>query len=284
MKIKKHKKPPWLRTKLPSGEDYVKLIKILRKNRLHTVCQEAKCPNMGECFSCGKATFMILGDICTRDCRFCAVTHGEPVGTDHQEPENLALVVKELNLNYVVITSVTRDDLPDGGAGHFAETIRAVRKASPGTKIEVLIPDFKGCPHALKTVMDEKPEVLNHNVETVPSLYSSARPQAVYSRSLELIERAGKLSKDIVIKSGIMVGLGEKKEEVLELMKDLAERGCHILTIGQYLAPSKGHLPVAEYVKPEEFNFYKEAGEAAGIKKVVSGPLIRSSYYRSDIL
>jgi len=279
-----NRKPAWLRTKLPSGENYVKLINILKKRHLHTVCQEAKCPNIGECFSCGKATFIIMGDICTRDCRFCAVKHGIPGEPDPDEPENVASMVKELALNYAVITSVTRDDLPDGGAEYFARTVKEIRKLSPGTKIEVLIPDFGGCERALKTVIDAGPEVLNHNIETVPGLYDIARPQAIYSRSIELIKRSAMVSHGMVIKSGLMVGLGEKKEEVLDVIKDLINAGCQILTIGQYLSPTKNHLPVKRYLSPEEFIFFKEAGESMGMKKVVAGPLIRSSYYRSDIL
>ena len=278
------KKPLWLRTKLPSGKNYGKLVNILKDRNLHTVCQEARCPNIGECFSCGKATFLIMGNICTRNCSFCAVTHGSPEKPDTSEPEQIALTVLKLNLSYSVITSVTRDDLPLGGSEYFAETVRAIKKLSPGTKIEVLIPDFQGNKKALETIISSGPDVLNHNVETVPSLYHSVRPQAIYGRSIDLIRMAGEINKDIIIKSGLMVGLGETKEEILSVIKDLVDAGCQILTIGQYLSPSKNHFPVDRYITPEEFIFFREEGEKIGMKKVVSAPLVRSSYYRSDIL
>ncbi|MEQ8187587.1 MAG: lipoyl synthase [Candidatus Eremiobacterota bacterium] len=278
------KKPLWLRTKLPSGKNYGKLVNILKDRNLHTVCQEAKCPNIGECFSCGKATFLIMGNICTRDCRFCAVTHGTPGLPDPSEPDHIALTVLKLNLSYSVITSVTRDDLPLGGAEHFSETVRAIKKISPGTKIEVLTPDFQGSKKAVETVISSEPDVFNHNVETVPSLYHAVRPQAIYERSIEVIKMAREINKDIIIKSGLMVGLGETKEEILSVIKDLVDAGCQILTIGQYLSPSRNHFPVDRYITPEEFIFFKEEGEKIGMKKVVSAPLVRSSYYRSDIL
>ncbi|HPZ09587.1 MAG TPA: lipoyl synthase [Candidatus Eremiobacteraeota bacterium] len=277
-------KPPWLRTRLPSGENYRKLISILKEMHLHTVCEEARCPNIGECFSCGKATFMILGNICTRNCRFCAVSHGVPEQVDPCEPENVALTISKLNLKYAVITSVTRDDLCDGGAEHFAKTIRAIKKISPETKIETLIPDFQGNEDALRLVLSSEVNVLNHNIETVPELYHSVRPEAIYERSIDLIRKAAGISRDIVIKSGIMAGLGETKVQIMAVIKDLIKAGCHILTIGQYLSPSKEHLPVHRYLTPEEFEVFREEGERLGMKKIISGPLIRSSYFRSDIL
>lgn len=276
------RKPEWLRTKLPSGAGYSNIVNLLRKSKLHTVCQEAKCPNMGECFSCGKATFLIMGNICTRNCRFCAVNHGIPEPLDVNEPQEVAFSIARLNLTYGVITSVTRDDLPDGGAGHFASTVKSVRRLNPSMKIELLIPDLKGDVNALKTILLARPDVLNHNLETVPELYDTVRPQAIYSRSLELLKNAKKLSPDITTKSGLMVGLGETKEQVLDVIKNLLEVDCDILTIGQYLAPSEQHLPVNRYVTPEEFQYFKDEGEKLGIKKVISAPLIRSSYYRGN--
>jgi lipoic acid synthetase len=280
--VKVIKKPYWLRTKLPSGINYSKIVNLLRDSKLHTVCQEAKCPNIGDCFSCGKATFLIMGNICTRNCRFCAVSHGIPEPPDKNEPQEVALSIAKLNLTYGVITSVTRDDLPDGGAGHFAETVKSVRHLNPSMKIELLIPDLNGDREALETILLSEPDVLNHNLETVPDLYDTVRPQAIYSRSLKLLKNAKKLSHEITTKSGLMVGLGETIEQVVDVIKDLVNAGCDILTIGQYLAPSENHLPVNRYVRPEEFEYLKEEGEKLGIKKVISAPLIRSSYYRGN--
>ncbi|MEW6116614.1 MAG: lipoyl synthase [Nitrospirota bacterium] len=250
---------------------------LLRGHRLSTVCEEARCPNRGYCFSKPTATFMILGDCCTRDCAFCAVATGAPSAVDAAEPERVAEAAHALGLKYVVITSVTRDDLPDGGAAHFAATITAVRSTLPDTKIEVLTPDFKGDEHALQTVLEARPDVFNHNIETVKRLYARVRPQADYERSLQVLQRAKEIAPDIATKSGLMVGLGETESELLELFGDLRQTGCSVLTIGQYLRPTKKNLPVVEYIKPEIFNDLKERALALGFAFVASGPLVRSS-------
>ena len=275
------RKPEWLKVKSTTGKVNQEVAEMLRALNLHTVCQEAGCPNCGECFSRQTATFMILGNLCTRNCRFCNVTKGEPSAVDINEPSNIVKAVLALNLKYVVITSVTRDDLPDGGASHFANVITALKEGCRDTKIEVLIPDFQGDNDALKMVIDAKPDIINHNVETVPRLYKDVRPMADYSRSLELLSNV-KDASDIITKSGIMVGLSETFDEVVEVMKSLLEHKCDILTIGQYLAPSKNHIPVFEYVHPDVFAKYKEIGEKMGFKTVVSGPLVRSSYLAEE--
>jgi lipoic acid synthetase len=277
------RKPDWLKVKIRSGLEANTVNGILERLSLHTVCQEANCPNLMECFSKKTATFMILGSQCTRNCRFCNVTKGKPEPVDEKEPINVANAVKELGLKYVVITSVTRDDLNDGGAGHFAKVVENIKDINKDTIVEVLIPDFKGDELALEKVVKAKPEVINHNVETVPRLYSSVRPMAIYERSLKLLENVKKMDKDILTKSGIMLGLGEKEEEVIDLMKDLLEVDCDMLTIGQYLAPSKKHHPVIEYVHPDQFEKYKEIGMDLGFKFVASSPLVRSSYHAEEV-
>ena len=267
--------PEWIKVKSPMGGHDTK--QILRNHRLSTVCEEARCPNMGECFSKPAAAFMILGSACTRNCGFCSVEFSAPKPLDEMEPERVALAAKDMGLKYVVVTSVTRDDLPDGGAGHFAETVKAVKKHLPKTTVEVLTPDFKGDYDSLKTVLDSAPDVYNHNVETVPRLYPYVRPQANYERSLNVLRNAKKIALDINAKSGLMVGLGETFNEVVSVLKDLKDAGCDTVTIGQYLRPGKQNLPVKEYVRPEIFNEYKETAVKIGFKYVASAPLVRSS-------
>jgi lipoic acid synthetase len=269
-------KPKWLRISLRFDAVAQGLERDLAGAGLHTVCQEACCPNQGECFSRGVATFLILGNICTRDCRFCAVRHGKPLPPEQDEPIRVAEEVARLGLRYAVITSVTRDDLEDGGAGHFAAVIEAVRSRCPGTAVEVLVPDFKGSESALRTVIEASPEVLNHNMETVERLYKAVRPQAVYRRSLELLRLSS--SEGLFTKSGLMVGLGETKDEIRATMADLLKTGCRALTIGQYLRPSPAHHPVVQYVEPELFEEYKEMALSMGFEAVASSPLVRSSY------
>jgi lipoyl synthase len=270
------KRPDWLKVKLPSGENYNDVRNLMRRQQLNTVCEEARCPNMAECWNHRTATFMILGDTCTRSCGFCNVKVGMPTELDLDEPRRVAESVTELKLRHVVITSVNRDELQDGGASIFAETVRLIRESSPETTIEILIPDFRGVEEAFLTIIKNPPEILNHNLETVPRLYHAVRPQAKYERSLDLIRWFKE--RYLKTKSGIMVGIGEKPDEVLELMKDLAANGCDILTIGQYLQPSKNHLPVNRFVPLEEFRMYKEEGLRMGFKIVESSPLVRSSY------
>lgn len=272
------RKPEWLKKKLPNKKSLDSMQEMVRHLRLHTVCEEANCPNVGECFGNKTATFMILGETCTRGCRFCAVGKGAVLPPDPEEPRHLAEAVKELGLKHAVITSVTRDDLPDGGAAHFAAAIREVRRLNPHTTIEVLIPDFQGDEEALQVVLDAKPEILNHNIETVPSLYAKVRPGASFERSVELLRRVKAYDPAILSKTGIMVGLGETPAEMTTVMERLVTVGCDIFTIGQYLQPSKEHLPVEAYVTPEQFEAYKEEGLALGLAFVESGPFIRSSY------
>lgn len=272
-------KPEWLRIKARNTDQVMQVRAMLRKLSLHTVCQEAACPNLVECFGRRTATFMILGSNCTRNCSFCNVTKSEPEPLDQQEPEKVARATKELGLKHVVITSVTRDDLADGGAGHFASVIRAVQRTCPDTVIEVLIPDFKGEESALLTIVEAGPHIINHNVETVPRLYPAVRPMALYDRSISLLKNVKQMDKDIHTKSGIMVGLGEQYDEVLCVMGDLVAVGCDLLTIGQYLAPSRDHHPVIEYIHPDLFEAYKRDGLRLGFKYIASGPLVRSSYH-----
>jgi lipoic acid synthetase len=273
----KRERPDWLKVKIPSGENYARLKGLIDGHKLHTVCEEARCPNMGECWNAGTATFMILGDTCTRSCGFCAVKTGRPGFLDTDEPYRVAEAIRIMKVRHAVITSVNRDELPDGGAAIFAETIRQARQVNPEIRIEVLIPDFRGVAWALQLVIDEHPDILNHNTETVPRLYTRVRPQAKYPRSLELIQRAHEAG--MVTKSGLMLGLGERTEEVLEVMGDLRTHHCDILTLGQYLQPTREHLPVDRYVPPEEFRRFKEKGLAMGFRHVESGPLVRSSYH-----
>jgi lipoic acid synthetase len=271
------RKPPWLKMKMPAGEEYATLLHLVKDHRLHTVCQSAKCPNMGECWAAGTATLMILGDVCTRSCGFCHIATGRPPELDLDEPRRVGDAVRIMNLGHVVITSVNRDELPDGGAQVWTETIRQIRAQSPGTSVEVLIPDFCGDWGALQLVLDEKPEILNHNIESVPRLYKTVRPQAKYHRSLQLLQ----IAKDqgLVTKTGMMLGLGETEHEIDAVLDDLVAISCDILTLGQYLQPTPQHLPVERWVHPDEFRAWKERGERKGIRHVESGPLVRSSYH-----
>lgn len=279
-----NRKPEWLRIRVRNNGDISQVEGILQRLSLHTVCEEANCPNRMECFSRKTATFMILGRVCTRNCRFCNVEGGIPEPVDDDEPEHAADAVKELGLLHSVITSVTRDDLPDGGAGHFARTIRAIRDKCPGTIVEVLIPDFKGDKAALETVVKAAPDIINHNVETVPRLYRGVRPQARYERSLQVLKNVKSMNDKIYTKSGIMVGLGESRDEVIEVFKDLRDAGCDFLTVGQYLAPSEKHYPVKEYVHPDVFADYRQIALDVGFAYAASSPLVRSSYNASEAL
>ena len=275
-----HPRPDWLRVKFFSGPNYQDLKRLMRTLQLNTVCESARCPNMGECWEHGTATFMILGNICTRACGFCAVPSGKPAGPpDEQEPDRVAEAVERMALRYAVVTSVNRDDQPDGGAAIFARTITEIRRRVPACKVEVLIPDFRGEWNALETVIAARPDVLNHNTETVPRLYHEVRKGAVYSRSLELLRRAKSLAPEMPTKTGLMLGLGEEREEVLAAMRDLAAQGTDILTLGQYMQPTREHLPIVRYVHPDEFAEYKKLGEQMGFAHVESGPLVRSSYH-----
>ena len=271
-------KPPWLRRRLPSGPAFEQTRRRMRMGRLHTVCQEAQCPNMFECFSRHTATFLILGERCTRNCSFCAVQGGPQEPPDSDEPQRVAETVAEMNLAYVVITSVTRDDLEDGGAGLFAATIRAVHKLKPEVAIEVLIPDFQGNRQALHAVLDARPDVLNHNVETVPRLYPAVRPQARYVRSLNLLQEADRYAPVIPTKSGVMLGLGETDSEIRQVLRDLRQVNCRIVTLGQYLRPSPGHHPVERFVTPEDFDHWRQVALEMGFDQAASGPFVRSSY------
>ena len=273
-------KPPWLKVRFPAGDRYQQIKGLLRENELHTVCEEARCPNIGECFNAGTATFMILGDICTRACGFCAVKTGRPENEpDVLEPYRLAQAVRSLGLDYVVITSVNRDDQPDGGASIFAGCIQAIRHDNADCRVEVLIPDFMGNWEALETVVRAQPYVLNHNIETAPRLYGRVRPKAKYERSLELLRTAKRLDPSLRTKSGMMVGLGETQDEIFRVMADLRESDVDIITIGQYLRPSEKHLPVERYYPPEEFEPFVEHGRRPGFQHVEAGPLVRSSYH-----
>ena len=274
------RKPPWIRVRAPSGPAVSRVKRLLREQGLHSVCEEASCPNLGECFSHGTATFMIMGDLCTRRCPFCDVAHGRPNPLDPNEPGRLAETIGALALRYVVITSVDRDDLRDGGAGHFAACVQAVRAASPGTRIEVLVPDFRGrMDAALEKLATAPPDVFNHNLETVPRLYRKARPGSDYEWSLDLLERFKAEHPRVPTKSGLMVGLGETYDEIVAVMQDLRRHRCEMLTIGQYLQPSRHHLAVERYWEPAEFDALAEAAHALGFDNVASGPLVRSSYH-----
>ena len=275
-------KPNWLKVKLPTGQRYQEMRNIISQNNLHTVCESAACPNKGECWNLGTATFMILGNICTRSCGFCNVQTGKPNELDLNEPERIAEAVKKLSLHYVVITSVNRDELKDGGASIWAKTIEAVKKIDQSIKVEILIPDFAGKRPALNTVLNAKPDVVNHNIETVPRLYSKVRPQAKFEQSLELLKIAK--SKGFTTKSGMMLGLGETEQEVIEVFEHWSKVKCDIITIGQYLQPTKDHLPVVDFVTPEAFNRYAQIGKSMSFRSVFSGPLVRSSYHAAEQL
>ena len=276
-------KPPWIRSEYRRG-DIEKMEALMSGLSLNTVCREANCPNRGECFHLHTATCMILGSRCTRNCRFCNVAHGVPAPVDPEEPEHVAEAAAKLNLKHVVITSVTRDDLPDGGAAHFAAVTRAVKRRVPGVSVELLIPDLRGDAAALDVILDSRPEVLGHNLETVPRLYPAARREADYGRSLKMLATAKEHSPETVVKTGIMVGLGETPDEVEALMRDAAAAHCDALTVGQYLRPSPEHLPVAEYVTPEQFERYAELARKLGFSSVMSGPMVRSSYHAAKML
>ncbi|MCF3096170.1 lipoyl synthase [Aeromonas australiensis] len=275
------RKPDWMRIKLPPSSQKIEHIKsTLRKNKLHSVCEEASCPNLAECFNHGTATFMIMGAICTRRCPFCDVAHGRPLALDPEEPKKLALTIKEMNLKYVVITSVDRDDLRDGGAQHFADCIREIREHSPQTRIEILTPDFRGrMEQALEVFRETPPDVFNHNLETAPRMYRVARPGADYKWSLELLRRIKEMHPHVPTKSGLMMGLGETNEEIVEVLKDLRAHGVNMLTLGQYLQPSRHHLPVKRYVPPAEFDELKEVAMELGFSHAACGPFVRSSYH-----
>ncbi|MCM2283917.1 MAG: lipoyl synthase [Desulfobacula sp.] len=282
-KIIKTGKPAWLKKSLPKGGDYQRVRNLLSRAGLHTVCKEASCPNMFECFSKDTATFMILGSECTRNCRFCNITNNTPSPVDPGEPLRVAKAALDLKLNYIVVTSVTRDDLNDGGASHFAATLRAIRSLAAHARIEVLIPDFKGDREALKTVLAAKPDVLNHNIETVASLYPRVRPEAGYERSLSLLQAAKSMDPALPVKSGIMVGLGETPEELEETLKDLFAHGCDIITLGQYLQPTPNHLRVERYYSPEEFTALEKLARSMGFQKIAAGPFVRSSYQAHEL-
>lgn len=274
------RKPDWLRVRCASGSEVERITGILRNNKLHTVCEEANCPNMGECFRHGTATFMIMGDVCTRKCPFCDVAHGRPALLDGDEPGNLARAAQLMGLKYVVITSVTRDDLADGGSSHFAKCIEEIRRLNPSIKIEILVPDFRNkLEQALAGLGKHLPDVFNHNLETVPRLYGNVRPGSDYLWSLHLLRCFGERFSQIPTKSGLMVGLGETVKEVIQVMKDLRKSGCEMLTIGQYLRPSSNHLPVKKYITPDQFDYLKRVGLDLGFSHVESGPLVRSSYH-----
>ena len=277
------RKPPWLRRRLPSGPAYEEVKGLIRGAHLHTVCEEARCPNMWECFSNRTATFLILGDVCTRNCRFCAVAHATPGPLDPAEPSRVAEAAEKMGLRHVVVTSVTRDDLPDGGAAAFAETVKALRDRLPEASVELLIPDFQGRTGDLETVVDARPDVLNHNLETVERLYAEVRPEAGYRRSLDLLARVRQNAPELPAKSGLMLGLGERPEEVRAALRDLLEAGCRMLTLGQYLQPSTAHLPVERFVPPEEFEAWRALALALGFEQVASGPFVRSSYRAGEL-
>lgn len=279
---KLNRKPPWLKKRIPAPSGMRRMREILHRQNLHTVCESARCPNIGECFAKPTATFMILGDLCTRACRFCGVEHGSPGALDPNEPRRVAETARGLGLKHVIITSVTRDDLPDGGAEQFACTIRQIRRFLTRATVEVLTPDFMGSMDALGTVLNEKPDIFNHNLETVKRLYPAVRPQAQYDRSLKILAQAKRLFPGIKIKSGAMVGLGESPSEIFELMKDLRSVGCDILTIGQYLQPTRVNLPVSEYIHPELFEEYARKGYELGFEYVFSAPFARSSFNAED--
>jgi lipoic acid synthetase len=276
--------PDWLKVKLGSGEIYAKMKSLLRKSKLHTICEEAKCPNIAECFGSGTAVFLILGDICTRNCRYCYVKHGKPLPLNPDEPRDVAESVRQLGLNYVVITSVTRDDLEDGGASVFYDTVIEIKKLNQDCTIEVLIPDFKGNIESLKTVIKSNPDVINHNIEVVEDLFENIRPEGDYKTSLEVLANIKKINPDIKTKSGFMVGIGETKDQIIKTMQDLRLSNVDFLTIGQYLQPSKDHIDITKYYSPEEFEDFRTIGLDLGFEHVESGPLVRSSYHAEKAL
>ena len=273
------RKPPWLKVRAPGGENYLRLRQLMRDLDLHTVCEEAHCPNVGECWEHGTATFMILGDVCTRNCAYCAVAHGRPPKFDPAEPERVAEAAATMRLQHVVLTSVDRDDLPDYGAWAFAETIRQIKLRCPETSVEVLVPDFQGDEDSIRAVLDARPDIYNHNTETVPRLYKRCRPGGRYERVMRIFTTAKRLAPDIPTKTGIILGMGETNEEVVAVMRDLREVDVDILTLGQYLRPSDGHIPLDRYVTPGEFRHFREVGMELGFRHVESGPLVRSSYH-----
>lgn len=284
MAVMPGRRPDWLRVRVPTGENYEELKRLMRGKSLHTVCEEARCPNMAECWGHRTATFMLLGSVCTRSCGFCAVATGRPMALDWGEPRRVAEATATMGLRHVVVTSVNRDELRDGGATLFAATIRWIRRLVPDCAIEVLTPDFKGSRAALQVVMDARPDVFNHNVETVPRLYKRVRPQAIYTRSLDVLSWAKEMRPEAPVKTGFMLGLGETRDEILALLGDLRDCGVDIVTIGQYLRPTPDHLPIERYVPPEEFREYARLGQEIGIRHVESGPLVRSSYHAWDQL
>jgi lipoic acid synthetase len=273
------RKPPWLKVQAPGGSNYLRLKNLMRELDLHTVCEEAHCPNVGECWQHGTATFMILGDVCTRNCAYCAVAHGRPPKFDPAEPERVAQAAAQMSLQHVVLTSVDRDDLPDFGAWAFAETIRQIKSQVPGCSVEVLVPDFQGRESSIRTVLEANPDIYNHNTETVPRLYKKCRPGGRYSRVMDIFTTSKRIAPNIPTKTGIILGMGETIEEVIATMKDLREVDVDILTLGQYLRPSADHIPIDRYVTPEEFAQLKREGMAMGFRHVESGPLVRSSYH-----
>ncbi|GAB4339834.1 MAG: lipoyl synthase [Candidatus Abyssubacteria bacterium] len=283
MQVTQSKFPPWIKKRLPASPQTEKTRRILEHYRLNTVCRSAQCPNTGECFAKGTATFMIMGSVCTRSCRFCAVTGGTPAPLDDSEPERLALAAREMKLRHVVVTSVTRDDLADGGAGHFVAVIRKLRELNPGVTVEVLVPDFRGRVQSVRDVVEAGPDVFNHNVETVPSRYPTVRPEADYAVSLQVLSTAKTLRPQALTKSGLMVGLGERDDEVEQTMADLRRAGCDILTIGQYLRPSREHLAVVRFIEPATFDRYHDIGIRMGFRAVASGPFVRSSYNALEV-
>ncbi len=276
------KRPDWLKARAPTGENYHDVRSLMRDLNLHTVCEEARCPNMGDCWNHRTATFLLLGDICTRGCRYCAIGKGKPAALDEQEPQRIAEAVAHLKLRHVVLTSVNRDDLPDGGAHIFARSIQLIRQHMPDCKVEVLIPDFDGNWAALQMVLDERPDVLNHNIETVPRIFRRFRPRAGFAQSLELLARARRFQADLVTKSGLMVGAGETNDEVLDVMDALRQSDVAVMTIGQYLAPTDSHWPIDRYVTPAEFEMFRQEGLKRGFRHVESGPLVRSSYHAHE--
>ncbi len=272
--------PPWFKVRFPGGENYRRIVGVMRERRLHTICEEARCPNIGECWENGAATFLILGDICTRACAYCAVTSGKPQALDLLEPLRVASAVEAMGLRHAVVTSVNRDDLDDGGASVYVETIRRIRERAPGCRVETLIPDYQGA--ALRTVVDERPDILNHNIESVERLFPRVRPKGDYRRSIELLAQAKEWAPEMITKSGVIAGMGESKDEIVETMADLREADVDVLTIGQYLRPTEKHIKIARFYRPEEFDELKTAGLAMGFSHVESGPLVRSSYHAHE--